>query len=61
MIHSNIYKAISDIDPFDALTDEDIKTAIRNAACLGPNLFVPEAAFENLSKQQIARLESPSL
>lgn len=41
---------ISAIDPFDALTDEDIKTAIRNASSLGPNLFVPEVAFELLSK-----------
>ena len=49
------------IDPFDALTDDDLKTAIRNAACLKPNLFVPEAAFEVLSKQQINRLESPAL
>ena len=41
---------ISNIDPFDALTDDDIKTAIRNASSLGPNLFVPEVAFESLSK-----------
>ena len=39
------------VDPFDALTDEDIKTAIRNASSLGPNLFVPEGAFIILSKQ----------
>jgi dynamin 1-like protein len=45
--------AIVDIDPFDALTDEDIQTAIRNASGLGPNLFLPEAAFALLSKQQI--------
>lgn len=54
-------KSISDIDPFDALSNEDIKTAIRNASSLRPNLFVPEVAFEVLSKQQINRLESPSL
>jgi len=36
-------------------------TAIRNASSLRPNLFVPEVAFEILSKQQIKRLESPSL
>ena len=43
------------------LTDDDIKTAIRNASSLRVNLFVPEAAFENLSKQQIRRLESPTI
>jgi len=53
--------ALTNIDPFDALSDDDIKTAIRNASSLRPNLFVPEAAFEILSKKQIARLESPSL
>ena len=61
-IYFEVYTAaISGIDPFDALTDDDIKTAIRNASSLRPNLFVPEVAFEVLSKQQINRLESPSL
>ena len=44
-------KIMDEVDPFDALTDEDIKTAIRNASSLRPNLFVPEVAFEVLSKQ----------
>lgn len=43
-------KALNDVDPFDALTDDDLKTAIRNASSLRPNLFVPEVAFEVLSK-----------
>jgi len=46
----NYTTAISNIDPFDALTDDDIKTAIRNSSALRPNLFVPELAFETLSK-----------
>ena len=51
-IYYEVYTtAISNIDPFDALTDDDIKTAIRNASSLRPNLFVPEVAFEVLSKQ----------
>jgi replication fork clamp-binding protein CrfC len=50
-IYYEVYTAaISGIDPFDALTDDDIKTAIRNASSLRPNLFVPEVAFEVLSK-----------
>lgn len=61
IFYENYTTAISNIDPFDALTDDDIKTAIRNASSLRPNLFVPEVAFEVLSKQQINRLESPSL
>jgi len=43
--------AIGDIDPFDALSDADIQTAIRNCGALKPNLFVPEVAFEILAKQ----------
>ena len=43
-------KTMNNVDPFDALTDEDLKTAIRNASSLRPNLFVPEVAFEVLSK-----------
>ena len=50
-----------EIDPFDALSDDDIKTALRNASALKPNLFVPEAAFEILTRKQIHRLENPSL
>jgi len=44
-------KAINNIDPFDVLTDADISTAIRNAGALKTNLFVPEVAFEILTKQ----------
>lgn len=44
-------QVIRDIEPFDALSDDDILTAIRNASSLRPNLGVPEAAFEILSKQ----------
>ena len=61
IFYENYTQSISNIDPFDALTDDDIKTAIRNASSLRPNLFLPEVAFEVLSKQQINRLESPSL
>ena len=61
IFYENFTSSIGNIDPFDALTDDDIKTAIRNASGLRPNLFVPELAFETLSKMQISRLESPSL
>ena len=54
-------KSLNEVDPFDSLTDDDLKTALRNASSLRPNLFVPEIAFEVLSKQQITRLESPAL
>jgi dynamin 1-like protein len=43
-------RAIKKIDPFDTLSDDDIRTAIKNAGALKPNLFVPEGAFEILIK-----------
>lgn len=54
-------KEISAIDPFDQLSDDDIRTAIKNSNGLRPSLFIPEAAFEVLVKQQISRLSYPSL
>jgi dynamin 1-like protein len=54
-------KEIDKIDPFDSLSDEDIRTAIKNSNGLRPSLFIPEMAFEVLVKQQITRLQSPAL
>lgn len=41
-------KTISKMNPFDILTDDDIRTAIKNANGIRPSLFVPEGAFEIL-------------
>ena len=42
-IFSGIFvETLSEIDPFDSLSDNDIRTAIRNACGLKPSLFVPE-------------------
>ena len=54
-------KEIENIDPLDLLSDDDIRTAIKNSNGLRPSLFIPEMAFEVLVKQQITRLQSPSL
>ena len=54
-------KEINLIDPYDTLTDDDIRTAIRNTNGLKPSLFIPESAFEVLIKQQINRLTKPSI
>lgn len=54
-------KSLLTIDPFEALTDEEIRTAIRNANGIRPALFVPEISFDLLVKRQIARLEQPGL
>lgn len=61
-IYQEIFKKeIAAIDPFDQLSDDDIRTAIKNSNGLRPSLFIPEVAFEVLVKQQIARLSHPSL
>ena len=54
-------KSINRLNPFEFLTDADIRTAIRNANGLRKSLFLPEAAFENLLRTQISRLKLPSL
>ena len=57
----NFKNEITSIDPFDTLTNEDILIVIKNTNGLKPSLFVPEAAFEVLIRQQIKRLEEPGL
>lgn len=54
-------KSVLETNPFDDLSDEDIRTAIRNANGPRQSLFVPEVSFELLAKRQIARLEQPGL
>lgn len=49
------------MNPFEFLSDNDIRTAIRNANGLRKSLFLPEAAFETLLKTQILRLKLPAL
>jgi len=54
-------KAIYQFDSFSGLSDQEIRTAIRNATGPRTALFVPEVAFETLVKRQIAKLEEPAL
>ncbi|KDO30068.1 hypothetical protein SPRG_05259 [Saprolegnia parasitica CBS 223.65] len=54
-------KSLQAVDPFDQLSDADIRTTIRNANGPRQSLFVPEISFELLAKRQIARLEAPGL
>ena len=61
-IFEEIYKkAIQNINPFDQLSDDHIRTAIKNANGLTPALFLPEGAFTRLVRQQIKRILQPSL
>ncbi|MCJ1330802.1 vacuolar protein sorting-associated protein 1 [Thelotrema lepadinum] len=57
-LYSNGVKAV---DPFDHVKDIDIRTILYNSSGSSPALFVGTTAFELIVKQQIKRLEEPSL
>lgn len=52
-------RSLRPLDPFDELSDDDIRTAIANANGPRAALFVPEVSFDLLVKRQISRLEQP--
>lgn len=60
-IFNDVYAhALHSIDSTNGLTAVDVRNAIRNATGPRPSLFVPEASFEVLTKQQIVKLEGPA-
>lgn len=61
-IFHDVYAAeLESMTPFETLTTEDIRTAIRNATGHRTPLFVPEGAFELLVKRLIVRFLPPAL
>ncbi|RKO91257.1 Dynamin central region-domain-containing protein [Blyttiomyces helicus] len=61
VFHEIYGSAVRSMDPFDQIKDVDIRTILYNSSGSSPALFVGTAAFEVLVKQQIRRLEDPSL
>ncbi|PFH52461.1 hypothetical protein AMATHDRAFT_74250 [Amanita thiersii Skay4041] len=61
VFHELFNNGIRSIDPFDQVKDGDIRTILYNSSGSTPSLFVGTAAFEVIVKQQIKRLEEPSL
>ncbi|KZV90240.1 hypothetical protein EXIGLDRAFT_740825 [Exidia glandulosa HHB12029] len=59
--HELYHNGVKTIDPFDQVKDGDIRTILYNSSGSTPALFVGTAAFEVIVKQQIKRLEDPSL
>lgn len=49
------------VGAFSGLTDDEIRTTIKNANGTRPALFVPEISFDLLVRRQIARLEQPGI
>ncbi|KAF9072875.1 Dynamin central region-domain-containing protein [Rhodocollybia butyracea] len=61
VFHELFNNGIKNIDPFDQMKDGDIRNILYNSSGSTPALFVGTAAFEVIVKQQIMRLEEPSL
>ncbi|KAI8999046.1 Dynamin central region-domain-containing protein [Trametes punicea] len=61
VFHELFNQGIKTIDPFDQVKDGDIRTILYNSSGSTPSLFVGTQAFEIIVKQQIRRLEEPSL
>ena len=61
VLHEIFANAIKSFDPFDSVKDVDIRTIMYNSSGSAPSLFVGTTAFEVIVKQQIKRLEDPSV
>ncbi|GMN45577.1 hypothetical protein TIFTF001_014768 [Ficus carica] len=61
IFQTTFVKSLEEVDPCEDLSDDEIRTAIQNAAGIRNCIFVPEVPFEVLVKKQIDRLLEPSL
>ncbi|KAG0097816.1 vacuolar protein sorting-associated protein 1 [Podila epicladia] len=61
VFHELYANGVKSLDPFDQVKDVDIRTILYNSSGSSPALFVGTTAFEVIIKQQIKRLEDPSL
>ena len=52
-------KGLESLDPTQAMSEEDIRTAIQNSAGTKAVLLLPEAPFEMLVKQAIRKMSDP--
>ncbi|CAG9943284.1 unnamed protein product [Clonostachys rosea f. rosea IK726] len=61
VFHELYANGVKALDPFDVVKDVDIRTILYNSSGSSPALFVGTTAFELIVKQQIKRVEDPSL
>ncbi|KAL4205755.1 Dynamin central region-domain-containing protein [Rhizopus microsporus] len=61
VFHELYSNGVKSIDPLDQIKDVDIRTILYNSSGSSPALFVATTAFEVIIKQQIKRLEEPSV
>lgn len=61
-IFSEVFvRSLMTVEPFDGLSDDEIRTTITNSNGTRASLFVPEVSFDILVRRQISRLEQPGL
>lgn len=61
VFHELYANGVKSIDPLEQIKDIDIRTILYNSSGSSPALFVATTAFEVIIKQQIKRLEEPSV
>ncbi|KAI8142686.1 Dynamin central region-domain-containing protein [Fennellomyces sp. T-0311] len=61
VFHELYANGVKSVDPLDQIKDSDIRTILYNSSGSSPALFVATTAFEVIIKQQIKRLEDPSI
>jgi dynamin 1-like protein len=61
VFHELYSNGVKSIDPLEQTKDSDIRTILYNSSGSSPALFVATTAFEVIIKQQIKRLEDPSV
>ncbi|KAJ2745820.1 vacuolar protein sorting-associated protein 1 [Coemansia sp. BCRC 34301] len=61
VFHEIFANGVKSIDPLEHVKDSDIRTILYNSSGSSPALFVDTGAFDVIVKQQIKRLEDPSL
>ncbi|KAI7866188.1 Dynamin central region-domain-containing protein [Spinellus fusiger] len=61
VFHELYANGIKSVDPLEQIKDVDIRTILYNSSGASPALFVATTAFEVIVKQQIKRLEEPSI
>jgi len=61
VFHELFSNGVKALDPFDVVKDVDIRTILYNSSGSSPALFVGTTAFELIVKQQIKRIEDPSI
>lgn len=61
IFHDIFTAGLASLDPTAELSDEDVRTAIKNSGGIRGSLLIPEAPFELLVRRAIDRLQAPAL